>query len=561
MKPFPFDGRTWPPNYDAILDWRIETLAMLRADATLMEGARAYYAQHWDRFIDHWMTTYDPRNAGQPGKMAYMPFCLFPKQREYILFIRERLATQTGGLIEKCRDVGLTWLSGAVSVCMWLFVPGAAVGWGSRKEDLVDKLGDPDSIFEKMRILIRMLPKEFRPKGFSVEDHMPFMRIVNPVTGATITGESGDNIGRGGRKLIYFKDESAHYVRPEKIEAALSENTRIQIDISSVNGIGNPFYNRREAGIDWSPMMFIPQEKTAIFVFDWSDHPEKTREWYEKRKKKFFDEGLATVFAQEVDRDYQASISGTIIKKDWIAAAIDADKKLGFKISGGTFAGLDVADGGTDTNACVVRKGVGILSAEDWGEDDTGKTTRRAIKSVEGLGDVELQYDSIGVGAGVKAEYNRLAASDEESWKNLIDRIRFTPWSAAAKVLFPERRLVVVDGVQDKNSPTNEDYFQNLKAQGWWQLARRFERTYRAVVEGIEYDPEDLITIPGDLPNLRRLEKELAQAVFVLSERTGKTMVDKTPDGTKSPNLADATVMAFWPVSKRRLYTLENIGE
>ena len=52
------------------------------------------------------------------------------------------------------------------------------------------------------------------------------MRIVNPQTGASITGESGDNIGRGGRKLCYFKDESAWYERPEKIEAALADNTR-----------------------------------------------------------------------------------------------------------------------------------------------------------------------------------------------------------------------------------------------------------------------------------------------------------------------------------------------
>jgi hypothetical protein len=29
---------------------------------------------------------------------------------------------------------------------------------------------------------------------------------VNPETGATITGDVSDNIGRGGRSLCYFKD-------------------------------------------------------------------------------------------------------------------------------------------------------------------------------------------------------------------------------------------------------------------------------------------------------------------------------------------------------------------
>ena len=61
-----------------------------------------------------------------------------------------------------------------------------------------------------MRIIVRGLPREFWPAGFKPDDHMSYMRIVNPQTGASITGEAGDNIGRGGRKLIYFKDESAH---------------------------------------------------------------------------------------------------------------------------------------------------------------------------------------------------------------------------------------------------------------------------------------------------------------------------------------------------------------
>jgi hypothetical protein len=37
-----------------------------------------------------------------------------------------------------------------------------------------------------------------------------------------------------------------------------------------------------------------------------------------------------------------------------------------------------------------------------------------------------------------------------------------------------------------------------------------------------------------------------------------KLVVDKSPPGTKSPNLADAVVMAFWPIRNSR-YTLANI--
>src|SRR6202035_2707667 len=96
----------------------------------------------------------------------------------------------------------------AISVHIWLFLSGSAIGWGSRKQELVDKLGVPDSIFEKMRILIRNLPEDFYPKGFDPDAHMSFMRIMNPETGSSISGDVGDGIGRGARKLIFFKDEA-----------------------------------------------------------------------------------------------------------------------------------------------------------------------------------------------------------------------------------------------------------------------------------------------------------------------------------------------------------------
>ncbi|MDT9693866.1 hypothetical protein Q5762_37205, partial [Streptomyces sp. P9(2023)] len=82
------------------------------------------------------------------------------------------------------------------------------------------------------------MPDIWRPKGLKPKDHLTFMKCINLENGSTITGESGDNIGRGGRKSMYFKDESAHYERPEKIEAALGDNTNVQVDISSVNGLG-----------------------------------------------------------------------------------------------------------------------------------------------------------------------------------------------------------------------------------------------------------------------------------------------------------------------------------
>lgn len=530
---------SWPPNYTLVFAERQRRLAKLRRN---IDGAREFYRTHPAEFIEHFCITYDPRHSGG-ATPARLPFILFKRQREMVEFLMACLDGEVSGLVEKCRDAGCTWICCAFSVWLWLFWPGVAIGWGSRKEQLVDKIGDPDSIFEKMRIIIGGLPKLFLPVGFSTKDCMSYMKIVNPENGATITGEAGDNIGRGGRKRIYFKDEAAHLERPEKIEAALADNTRCQIDISSVNGIGNVFYRRRESGVDWAPGQPVVKGVANIFVFDWRDHPAKDQAWYDERRARAAAEGLLHVFAQEVERNYAASVDGVIIPAEWVKSAIDAHVRLNFDDAGGWMASLDVADEGGDLNAAAKRKGVILKHASEWGENDTGQTTRKAVALCEGHGVIPLQYDCIGVGAGVKAESNRLSTDGV-----LPKGVRFVPWNAGAAVLNPDDN--VIKG--DRNTPLNKDFYGNFKAQAWWDLRRRFERTHRAVTEGIVYDSGDLISLPSDLPLLRKIEKELSQPVAIKDSRM-RLIVDKTPPGTRSPNLADAIVMLYFPVKSGHL--------
>jgi hypothetical protein len=327
------------------------------------------------------------------------------------------------------------------------------------------------------------------------------------------------------------------------IEASLSGNTRVQIDLSSVHGLGTIFHRKREAGVDWVPGHPAVKGRTNVFVMDWRDHPLKTQEWYDQEKSHKEQEGLLHIFAQEVDRNYAASVEGVIIPAEWVSAAIDADKKLSFNDSGMWAAALDVADAGLDTNALAKRKGVVLKSVDEWGERDTGKTTRRAVEACRDCGVVDLQYDSIGVGAGVKAESNRLI---EEGL--MPKNVFLAPWNAGAEVLDKDKNLIP----HDRNSPLNGDFFGNLKAQGWWQLRLRFERTWRAVNDPtFTWEPGQLISIPGTLPLLRKIQKELSQATASTNTRM-KLIVDKSPEGTRSPNLADAIMMVYWPLKSVR---------
>lgn len=531
----------FPPNYTEILAARQKRLLRVKADSSLATGAKAYYADRPIELIEDWCITYDPRNATLKLP-TILPFILFQRQRELIAFLLACLNSQESGLIEKSRDMGATWICCALSIWLWLFKPGISVGWGSRKEILVDRISDPDSIFEKMRMLIDYLPRWLWPEGFKQREHLSYMKIINPETGATITGEGGDNIGRGGRKAIYFKDESAHYEHPEHIEAALGDNTNVQIDISSVHGTANIFHRRRQAGEIWNGKK-IASGITRVFILDWRDHPLKTLEWYDKRRKKAEAEGLLSLFAQEVDRDSSAAIEGVIIPAAWVKAAIDAHVRLGFNDEGLVIAGLDVADEGGDKNALGIRKGSILQDVEAWAQGDTGQTADRAITKSILMKVSELQYDCIGVGAGVKAETNRLQRDGR-----IPKILKIFPWNAAAGPLFPSAR--VLRG--DKDSPINKDFYANLKAQAWWQLRNRFERTYKAIHQGAKYASEELISLPSKLKYLHELIMELSQPTYKPDGKC-RILVNKKPGGAKSPNMADAVVMAFWPMQKPKV--------
>lgn len=532
----------WPPDYVAVTAWRRAQEARFELDEKLVIHAKTFYKSKPAAFINHWCTTFDPRNAAV-GKPTRFPFIMFKRQEELVEFVMACLDGQATGLVEKSRDMGATWLCCALTVWLWLFGDSVAIGWGSRKKEQLDRLGDPSTIFEKLRILILNLPKQLLPVGLNERDHLTFMRCVNPENGSTIIGEIGDDIGRGARTLIYFVDEAAHLDHPEKVEASLLDTTRTRIDISSVSGLGSIFHRKREAGKDWVRGQKCDRTHTNIFVMDWRDHPDKTEEWYNREKKRLTEYGMAHVFAREVDRDYAASVEGIIIPAEWVRAAIDADKKLGLDDSGANVAGLDVADEGGDRNALARRKGVILKSVDEWGNRDTGYTARHAVTLCRPMLPCDLQYDAIGVGAGIKAESNRL---QEEGL--LPKDLHFIPWNAGAAVIDPFGHVIE----DDKQSPLNRDFYGNLKAQAWWSLRRRFEKTFRAVTEpGFTFSYDELISIPGSLPLLRQLEKELSQATIARSSRM-KLIVNKAPEGTRSPNLADAVVMAFFPMAAIR---------
>lgn len=532
------------PQYGPIFAARMRRLLFLRANPEVVTYLKTYYRDNPADFINDWGVTFDPRNL-ERGLPAIIPFLLFPKQRDWVNWVIGKWRTQKPGLTEKTRDMGMSWLSVALSGTLCLHYEGMVIGFGSRKEEYVDKRNSAKSLFYKARMFLKYLPPEFRGEWNEKTD-APHMLINFPSTGSSIAGEAGDGIGRGDRAAIYFVDEAAFLERPTLVEASLSQTTNCRIDISSANGMGNPFAQKVHGG------------KIEVFTFHWRDDPRKDDVWYQKQ----VDELDSVTLAQEVDINYGASQTGILIPSAWVNAAIDAHVKLGIKPTGEKLGAMDVADEGIDLNAFGVREGIVVRDVTAWSGkgDDIFKSVETAFGLCDLHGLRSFHYDADGLGAGVRGDARVINEARSKAKRPEVTVLPFRG-SGTGKALFkPEASIptAAAGPGHDKNERKNEDFFANVKAQAWWNTRLRFQRTFRAVEAHNEamaaglpppplaYDPDDLISLDSTMPQLTKVRQELSQPTYT-PNTVGKIVVDKQPDGTRSPNHADTIMILFAP--------------
>jgi phage terminase large subunit len=514
-----FDFRN--PDYGPIFQARVQRLAKIRENPDMLPGLFAYYRENpWD-FISDWGMTYAPK--ANDGQHIVRPMVLFPKQVEWLKWVVDLWKTQQRGLTEKSRESGVTWLAVSLGATLCLFRKDLTIGYGANLVELVDNLGDMDSILEKGRFFLDHLPDDFTGGWTSADSQYSKEKLLRfPLTGSRMKGQGGDNIGRGGRASLYFVDEFAHIQRAKGVDQALSANTDTQIDISTVKGLANAFAEKRHSG------------RVPVFTFHWRDDPRKDEAWYAKQLAQFD----PVLVAQEIDINYSASVEGVLIPSEWVQAAINADQKLGFTVSGARRAALDVADEGRDKNALAIGHGICVEQVPEWsgkGSDILG-TVQRAFALCDEAGVTDMRFDSDGLGAGVRGDARVLNEGREV-------KIGVNPWRGSGKVAFPDKPIPSANPTGRKDR-TNGDFFANAKAQGWWELRVRFQRTHRAVTEpDYKYDPDDLIVLREGLGGLY---SELSQPTYTVNT-AGKIIVDKQPDGTPSPNKADAVMILIAP--------------
>ena len=197
--------------------------------------------------------------------------------------------------------------------------------------------------------------------------------------------------------------------------------------------------------------------------------------------------------------------------------------------------GLDIANGGADKNAVVVRHGPTIHKVDRFASlivDDLRPTAERAHSHAAESGCKRVWYDANGIGGGMGGELTRIDRSQ-----------RF----ARRRVLAGERPKG--EEVEYSYRTTNREQFFNRYAQQAWALRLRAMNTVR-LLNGRPVKASDCLFIDpacvDGVPGLT-LDEYLGQLSQPIWEETptSRVRVKKRDEEEPSPDMFDATAMAF----------------
>lgn len=309
------------PSMRDELEKRVKLLAKAQNNPQL----QALEIELCKRDILHFFRNYLYTEANKTmfsGEESIIPFIPFPFQEEYVLEVWESIVEWnkpvsernpeilTNIFVEKSRQMGISWIT------MWIFVYGfifhkhkyTAI---SRTEEEVDTPWDMDSLFEKIRFMIRNLPNWMIPKDFSKElgkdKTNVFRKITDPHSEASITGKTANpDAGRWGTRHAIFMDEMAFMANATAINKSAWSNTPCRIFNSTPNGEGNEFYRMRTLcfeRVDKETGKILAPEIKGL-RYHWSEHPFYDTDWYNWKIKGMTPEQIA----QELEIDYNTAL-------------------------------------------------------------------------------------------------------------------------------------------------------------------------------------------------------------------------------------------------------------
>jgi hypothetical protein len=243
-------------------------------------------------WFDYFCWTFDPREA-----ISDQPFQLYEFQHQALDDICHAINTGEDLLIEKSRDMGISWLILLVFQYYWLFHPGANFHCGSRKQELVDRKGDRSTLLEKIRYNLYRLPHWMKPEGFRENQDDNVLKLLNPANGNSITGESSnENFGRGGRYKAILFDEFPFWPLQDAAYASAGQSSPCRIVVGTPYGSKNRFATLRFGN------------QVRVLSIHWRQHPYRNEQWYALQQKRLTEDEIA----RELDINYHLSVKDRV---------------------------------------------------------------------------------------------------------------------------------------------------------------------------------------------------------------------------------------------------------
>ena len=307
-------------------------------DAGYAKAVREVCARDVLFYINTFGVTYDPRVTSCPA----LPFISYEFQDELVTEMVNAIENPESSdlLVEKSRDMGVTWDALFVFEHEWHFKPLRSFLLGSRNEDYVDKSGNPKALFWKIDFMHKYQPIWLLPTGRYLGNKDPnrtHMRLTNADNGSMIDGEAGgSNFSRGDRRTGIFIDEFAADENGHATAAASADSSPFRFFNSTPQGTGNEFYRIRST----------PGAATVL-TYHWSRHPEKTKGLYKSK------DGMLDILDKEYifPADY-AFICDDTLRSPWYdhecerrpAWQVAQELDLNYQGSGKQFFKVDVLD-------------------------------------------------------------------------------------------------------------------------------------------------------------------------------------------------------------------------
>lgn len=289
--------RDVPTDLAANLRFRIALLERCKESAEVRQAVR----HMCENDIVFWLAAFAWQfNPRKKAKAMIRPFIPWDFQIEALLDDNDSpdgpgilwcIDNSQDLVIEKSRDMGISYLLLFVATWQFLFHPPTAILAISRSEDAVDKSGDHKSLFWKVDFILRYQPA-WLLGGYDATNsaHRQKLLFSHP-NGASIIGEaSSEKSLVGGRGTWALIDEFSQIREAREILRRTQGTTDCRIVCGTHKGTGSVFAEicdpQTQAGSEF--------EKK---VLHWSRHPEKKRGLYcwSKTKRR----------VEAIDPDYQ----------------------------------------------------------------------------------------------------------------------------------------------------------------------------------------------------------------------------------------------------------------